>query len=151
MPSRPFADNGARVVAMQRALQTTATDDPLLGHANLGGASYRVRDRSKFQRGVDLAKLAEKLDEGDFTAADLEVLAERSGHLLARSHARAARQSGEPGLPAIAAALASEPEGFVVETVAFVGDYAPVLAADYERFVAAIAADGPALGYSPRG
>ncbi len=151
LPSRPFSDNGARVVAMQRALQTTATDDPLLGHANLGGASYRVRDRSKFQRGVDLAKLAEKLDEGDFTAADLEVLAERSGHLLARSHARAARQSGEPGLPAIAAALASEPEGFVVETVAFVGDYAPVLAADYERFVAAIAADGPALGYSPRG
>ena len=151
LPSRPFADNGARVVAMQRALQTTATDDPLLGHAQLGGASYRVRDRSKFQRGVDLAKIAEKLDEGDFAAEDLEELAERSGHLLARSHARAARQSGEPGLPAIAAALASEPEGFVVETVAFVGDYAPVLAADYERFVAAIAADGPALGYSPRG
>ena len=150
LPSRPFADNGARVVAMQRALQTTAADDPLLGSANVGAASYRVRDRSKFQRGVDLAKIAEKLDEGDFAAEDLEVLAGQAGHLLARSHARANRQGGEPGLAAISAALASEPEGFVTETVGFVRDYAPVLRADYERFLAAIAADGPSLGYSSR-
>jgi len=63
------------VVAMQRALQTTALGDPLLGSGNVGAASYRVRDRSKFQRGVDLAKIAEKLDEGDFAAEDLVVLA----------------------------------------------------------------------------
>lgn len=150
LPSRPFADNGARVVAMQRALQTTVVDDPLLGSANVGAASYRVRDRSKFQRGVDLAKIAEKLEEGDFTAADLEVLASQAGHLLARSHARAPRQGGEPGLVAISAALADAPEGFVTETVEFVRDYAPVVQADYERFLDAIAADGPALGYLAR-
>ena len=148
--ARGIAEERARVVAMQRALQTTAADDPLLGSANVGAASYRVRDRSKFQRGVDLAKIAEKLDEGDFAAEDLEVLAGQAGHLLARSHARAKRQGGEPGLAAIAAALASEPEGFVSETVGFVRDYAPVLRADYERFLAAIAADGPSLGYSSR-
>jgi uncharacterized protein (DUF2252 family) len=150
LPSRPFADNGTRVVAMQRALQTTAANDPLLGSANVGAASYRVRDRSKFQRGVDLAKIAEKLDEGDFSAVDLEVLAGQAGQLLARSHARAPRQGGEPGLVAITAALATEPAGFVTETVAFVRDYAPVLRADYERFLDAIAADGPSLGYSSR-
>lgn len=150
LPSRPFADNGARVVAMQRALQTTEVDDPLLGSANVGAASYRVRDRSKFQRGVDLAKIAEKLEEGDFRADDLEVLASQAGHLLARSHARAGRQSGEPGLVAISAALAVEPEGFVAETVAFVRAYAPVVRADYERFLDAIAADGPSLGYQSR-
>lgn len=150
LPNRAFADNGARVVAMQRALQTTATGDPLLGSANVGAASYRVRDRSKFQRGVDLAKIAEKLDEGDFAAEDLEVLAGQAGRLLARSHARAPRQGGEPGLLAISAALVSEPEGFVAETVAFVRDYAPVLRGDYERFMTAIAADGPGLGYQAR-
>jgi uncharacterized protein (DUF2252 family) len=150
LPGRAFADNGARVVAMQRALQTTALGDPLLGSGNVGAASYRVRDRSKFQRGVDLAKIAEKLDEGDFAAEDLLVLAGQAGRLLARSHARAARQSGASGLLAISAALASEPEGFVTETVAFVGDYAPVLRGDYERFMAALAADGPALGYQTR-
>lgn len=139
LPGRPFADNGARVVAQQRALQTTEQDDRLLGHASVGGASYRIRDRSKFQRGVDLAKVA----EGDFDVEDLEVLADRAGHLLARCHAVARRQSGARGLPAIAAAVASDPAGLVEETVEFVGEYAPVLAADHERFLAALAADGP--------
>jgi len=150
LPGRPFADNGARVVAQQRALQTTEQDDRLLGHASVGGASYRIRDRSKFQRGVDLAKIAEKLAEGDFDEEDLEVLADRAGHLLARCHAVARRQSGARGLSAIAAAVASDPAGLVEETVDFVGEYAPVLAADHDRFLAALAADGPSLGYLRR-
>jgi hypothetical protein len=53
-------------------------------------------------------------------------------------------------LAAISAALGDAPEGFVTETVAFVRDYAPVVRADYERFLEAIAADGPALGYQSR-
>ncbi|MBL9102928.1 MAG: DUF2252 family protein [Myxococcales bacterium] len=149
LPGWAFADNGARVVAQQRALQSDAACDPLLGHASLGGVSYRVRDRSKYQRGVDLIKIAEKRAEGDFDDLDLEVLADRAGHLLAHAHARAPRQTGGPGLPGIAAALAQDPAGFIAETEAFVAVYAPVVEADYQRFLDILAADGPSLGYTP--
>lgn len=149
LPGWTFADNGARVVAQQRALQTDAARDPLLGHASLGGASYRVRDRSKYQRGVDLAKIAEEIAEGDWDEADVAVLADHAGHLLARAHARAPRQSGPPGLAGIAAVLAADPAGFVAETTGFVATYAPVVEADYQRFLDMLAADGPSLGYSP--
>jgi uncharacterized protein (DUF2252 family) len=145
LPGRPFADNGARVVQQQRALQTSDACDPLLGHASVGGASFRVRDRTKYQRGVDLEKLA----EDGWGAADLAVLADRAGHLLARSHALAPRQTGEPGLRAIAAALRAGPGGFVAETLDFVDAYVPVIAADYQRFLDALADAGPTLGYSP--
>ena len=149
LPSRPFADNGARVVALQRALQSTPDCDPLLGHASPGGAAFRVHDRSKFQRGVDLAKIAEKLAEDDWHADDVADLADDAGRLLARSHARARRQSGPVALPALAAALAPDPDGFVAETLAFVADYAPVVETDHALFLAALAAVGPSLGYSP--
>ena len=46
--------------------------------------------------------------------------------------------------------MAVDPAGLVEETLEFVGEYAPVLAADHERFLAALAADGPSLGYFSR-
>lgn len=150
LPSQPFADNGTRVAHQQRALQTTAACDPLLGHASAGAATFRIRDRSKYQRGVDLVKIAEKMAEGDWHDADLEVLAGHAGHLLARAHAHAHRQSGPLGLPALTAALAHDQDGFVAETLAFVLDYAPVVEADYQRFQDTLAAAGPSLGYTWR-
>jgi uncharacterized protein (DUF2252 family) len=147
LPSRPFADNGTRVVALQRELQPGSDCDPLLGHAELGAASFRVRDRSKFQRGLDLEKLAEKLAEGDWTEDDIAVLADQAGRLLARAHAGARRQSGPLALPALAAAIAPDPEGLIAETLAFVRDYAPVVEADYQRFLDVLAIHGPSLGY----
>ncbi len=150
LPSQPFADNGARVVDQQRTLQTNAACDPLLGHASVGAATFRIRDRSKYQRGVDLAKIAEKMSEGDWHDADLEVLAGHAGHLLARAHASAPRQAGPVGLPAIAAVLARGPDEFVAETLAFVDEYAPVVEADFQRFQDTLAAAGPSLGYTWR-
>jgi uncharacterized protein (DUF2252 family) len=147
LPSRPFADNGTRVVALQRELQPGDDCDPLLGHAELGGASFRVRDRSKFQRGLDLEKLAEKLAEGDWTEDDIAVLADQAGRLLARAHAGARRQSGPLALPALAAAIAPDPAGVVAETLAFVRDYAPIVEADYQRFLDVLTVTGPSLGY----
>jgi len=147
LPSRPFADNGARVVALQRALQPGPDCDPLLGHAELGAATFRVRDRSKFQRGLDLERLAEKLAEGDWAEEDVAVLADQAGRLLARAHAGARRQSGPIALPFLAAAIAPDPDGLVAETLAFVRDYAPIVEADYQRFLDALAALGPSLGY----
>ncbi len=147
LPSRPFADNGTRVVTLQRELQPGSDCDPLLGHAELGAAAFRIRDRSKFQRGLDLEKLAEKLAEGDWTEDDIAVLADQAGRLLARAHAGARRQSGPVALPALAAAIAPDPDGLVAETLAFVRDYAPIVEADYQRFLDMLETTGPSLGY----
>ena len=147
LPSRPFADNGARVVALQRELQPGPDCDPLLGHAELGAATFRVRDRSKFQRGLDLEKLAEKLAEGDWNEDDIAVLADQAGRLLARAHAGARRQSGPVALPSLAAAIGRDQAGRGAETLAFVRDYAPIVEADYQRFLDVLTTHGPSLGY----
>lgn len=149
LPGRPFPDNGARVVAMQRALQPGRDCDPLLGHASVGAATFRVRDRSKYQRGLDLDRVAEKLAEGDWDEDDVAALADQAGRLLARAHASARRQSGPLALPFLVAAVAPDPEGLVAETLAFVADYAPVVEADHQRFLDILAANGPSLGYHP--
>lgn len=148
LPSRPFADNGARVVALPAA--RAPAGDPTATRCSatpVGAATFRVRDRSKFQRGLDLEGLAEKLAEGDWSEDDIAVLADQAGRLLARAHAGARRQSGPLALPALAAAIAGDPGGLVAETLAFVRDYAPIVEADYQRFLDALTTHGPALGY----
>lgn len=149
LPSQGFDDDAARVVGQQRAMQTSRLDDPYLGCAQLGARSFRVRDRTKFQRGLDLEKLAEDLADGDFVAGDLVALATDAGRLLARSHARAPKRDGAPALPALVGALAGDGDGFADETAAFVADYAAVLADDYGRFLALLAEVGPSLAYAP--
>jgi uncharacterized protein (DUF2252 family) len=150
---RPFADNGARVVAMQRGLQGADDHDPLLGHGHAGGVTFRVRERTKYQRGLGVDRIAEKSAEGKWSTADYLELATWAGRLLARAHARAAKRDGTPGLPAIAAALAEGADGsagFVRETVAFVDAYAPVVEADAGRFGGLLESFGPSLGYARR-
>lgn len=149
LPSQGFGDDATRVVAQQRAMQTSRLNDPYLGFARVGARSFRVRDRTKFQRGLDLAKLAEELAEGDLAAGDLVVLAEESGRLLARSHARARKLDGAPALPALAAALAGDADGFADETADFVVAYAEVLVGDYQLFQDLLAEVGPSVAYAP--
>ena len=53
------------------------------------------------------------------------------------------------GLPFIAAALLPDRDGFVAETLEFVRAYAVVVQDDYQRFLDALTAVGPSLGYTP--
>ncbi len=149
---RPFADNGERVVAMQRGLQGSTDNDALLGYGAAGGLTMRVRERTKYQRGVGVDRIAEKSAEGKWTADDYLDYARWAGRLLARAHARGVKRDGQPGLVAIAGALRGEGggAGFVDETVAFVDIYAPVVEGDALRFRALLESYGPALGYVGR-
>ncbi|HFE45388.1 MAG TPA: DUF2252 domain-containing protein [Nannocystis exedens] len=149
---RPYADNGERVVAMQRALQGAEDHDSLLGYGFAGGLTMRVRERTKYQRGVGIDRIAKKSAEGKWSAADYLDLVRWSGRLLARAHARAPKRDGTLGLPALAEVLAGEErgDGFVDETVAFVDAYAPVVEGDAERFSELLADYGPSLGYVRR-
>jgi uncharacterized protein (DUF2252 family) len=146
---RPFAGDAERVVAATRALQTDAGNDRFLGVARVGPQAFRIRERSGFQKGLDLDKLDERLTEGKWTVADVVDLAHTAGRLLARGHARAYDRNGRPGLAAIRADLAGRETGFVNETQGFALDYADVVLDDAAMFHGLIVAHGPLLGAAP--
>lgn len=147
---REFSSNGERVVRAQRALQHNERVDPLLGWSTFGDAaptSVRVRHRTKYQKGVDVARITEELANEEITPDDVITFATRAGTLLAASHARATTLQGKPSLEVITAALGKKTAGFVDETVAFVEAYGPETLEDYDRFRAMIALHGTTLGY----
>ncbi|MFN3200819.1 MAG: DUF2252 family protein [Bradymonadia bacterium] len=161
-PLRRFASNAERVVLAQRTLQERLDDDPLLGWAEVPPLNFRVRHRTSYQKGISVSRMAEKLAEGDWTEDDIIAFAERSGRLLARSHALAPTLDADRGLEAIAEALGlsapgahpleqqvslAEPAGFVEETLLFVSQYGPRVVADYALFVDMVESEGPRLGY----
>jgi len=149
--ARPrFADNGRRTLTLQRALQSGPAVDPLFGVGHAGDQRFRVRERTKFQRGLDRERIAGRLADGRFSLDDVVDLARWAGVLLARSHARAPKHDGRPAAPAIAAALAADPGGFIQETLDFVAAYAPVLAQDHAHLGALLEEFGPRLGYFAR-
>lgn len=146
---RAFSGNGQRVVEAQRRLHARPECDPLLGWAAAPPLQVRVRERTKYQKGVDVARIVERLDERRWTLDDVAQLADVAGRLLARSHARAETLDGVVGLGPIAAALADDGAGFVAETRAAVLAELPRFEADYAAFVALLAEEGPWLGYRP--
>ncbi len=148
-PPRTDRSNAERVVRTQRALHGWPDEDPLLGWTAIGGFAVQVRSRTGLQNGADIAKLTEKLGEGKYTQGDVDALADTAGRLLAQAHARGTRPDGGPALPAIAAAMRGDVEGFTAETAAFARAYGAQTARDAELFRELLAAHGPLLGGAP--
>jgi len=146
---RAFEGNGRRVVEAQRRLHARPDCDPLLGWSTASPLQVRVRERTKYQKSVDVGRIADRLAEGRWTVHDVAELAHLAGRLLARSHAGAMTLDGTPGLAPIADALGAAGGAFTAETVAFVQQYLPRLEADYAAFVRLLAEEGPWLGYRP--
>lgn len=147
---RMFHSNGERVIAAQRLLQADgqgAQRDGLLGWAELGSLSVRVRERTKYQKGIDVERIADKMGERKWEADDVAEFAHLAGRLLARGHALAPTLDGPPGLDAIAAVIARDRGEFVTETVDFVLGYHPQVEVDYDVFCALVEEEGPWLGY----
>ncbi len=147
--SRPFVDNGERAVRSQRAFQEVADADPWLGWAAVGPLTFRVRHRTRYQRGLSLDRLTEKVGEGEWTAEDVADLARVAGRLLARGHALAPTADGGRGLGAIRGALGAGGDGFVDETVGFARSYAARVLDDHLTFAALLDEEGPWLGHRP--
>lgn len=146
---RGFTGNGARVAFAQRALHLTPDRDPLLGWAARGAFHARVRERTKYQKGIEVDRIAEKLADGDWDQGDVADFARLAGRLLARGHALAPTLDGHPGLGPIAAVIDRDRAGFVTETVDFVMGYHPQVEADFDVFCALVEEEGPWLGYRP--
>ncbi len=142
-PARRFDDNGARIVAAQRALHGGPARDPLLGHATAGPMSFRIRHRTKYQKGLEVMRLQEKWD--DWSLGDLEVLAGELGGLLGRAHALAPNGRGRAAGPHVWAALRGRETAFIEEVVRVAAARGERLRDDYARFVRLREALGPTL------
>lgn len=131
-----FTSAGQRVVAAQLRTGARVDADDLLGWADLGPTSFRIRNRTGYQKGLDEAKLIDSLDDGAAGVAELTSFATVAGVLLARAHSRAATLDGDAAAPAIAAHLSSPAaiDGFVAETAAFAVAYADRTIADWQTF-----------------
>ncbi len=137
-----FVSAGERVVAGQRVLGARVDGDVLLGHGEVAPISYRVRERTSYQRGLDLEDVM-----ADRAAA--VALAATAGRLLASAHGLApipGEGARAPAIGRIAPAVAGRVDALVAETSGFALAYADVVRADAARFAAALAARGPWLG-----
>ena len=96
------AQEGERVVVMQRALQ--AVSDPLLGWTEIGGQAFYVR-QFRDRKGTPELEREDDQDESGY-GKDLAAFGRLCGVTLARAHARAADNS----------------DGQLVQIGAYVGD-----------------------------
>lgn len=145
-PSRPALSNGERAVLMQRRAHKSPVSDIHAGWATLGGNSFKVRERTGYQDGLDAAKIAKKLKDGAFNMSDLRTVASYSAALLADSHTRAPTATNKESRRKIQVALGDDDVGFAEETKSFVRTYGAQLEKDYEYFSSLLRNSGPLLG-----
>jgi hypothetical protein len=118
-----WPSNAARIIDSQILLQGTDTYDPWLGSTDDTTAmSFKISERTKFKKGFDVARLAEKFSEGDWQCNDLDDFAFLAGNLLARAHTNA-----KPGINRAAYNSKNESD--------FVREYADQVFLDYQWFV----------------
>ena len=149
LTNRRATNNAQRVVQYQRQLQFADDVDPWLGWINLNPISFRVRERTKYQKGVGVDRILEKLAENEWSKQDIFDYAHDAGRILARAHARAKTIHGKPGQQVIEQALKNKAQAFEKETLDAVNTYGPVTLDDYQRFIGLLEAHGTALGYRP--
>lgn len=122
----------ARAVDTQRRLQARRDGDALLGHAQVGGLSLKLRDREAYQRGLDRADLTDLAAGTPPERTQLGDLAELLGGLLARAHGQADTEEGVAGWTVIAPLLAGREAELADELDRLALADAAQLAADYD-------------------
>ncbi len=103
-----------RSIDSQRRLHARPDADALLGAAQVGGLSLKIRDREAYQRGLDHEDLA-ALATSD--RPSLLALATLLGGVLARAHGQTVTEEQLPGHQVIAPLLAGRAEAFGDELV----------------------------------
>jgi uncharacterized protein (DUF2252 family) len=114
----------AAVIAVQRQSQAACSGH--LGFAVDGDLSFQVREIGPADARVDTRSLK--------AAVDLECVAKVQGEILARIHARAARNAVGPANPL---ADVPDPDRFCQRVLAFALRYADLVKQDFDRFIGA--------------
>lgn len=109
-----WSSPAVRAVDTQKRLHARPDGDPMLGAAQVGGLSLKIRDREAYQRGIDAPDLVELVADDP---AQLLAIAGHYGALLARAHGQALTADGVPGHTVIAPLIANREAAFVDEIV----------------------------------
>jgi len=131
---------------LQRELQEFPDDDPFLGWARAGDRVFRVRGAGSEQRRLSVERIARRVKSPQWGKKDLRELAQQCGRLLARGHARARNAAGQPGLPALLAAI-GDGRGLTRETVSVTDRAARNVEADRDDLRVLLQEKGPLLGW----
>jgi hypothetical protein len=118
----------------------------LLGWAGSSSQVFRVRHRTKYQKGIGVDRMTEKIGEDEWSPNVVGEFADVFGQLLARTHFQSTTRDSAPAGPLVADALF---DGFVDETVDFTTAYGQQMLADYETFISLLDEHGPRLGWPP--
>ena len=148
---RAFASPAAGSVAAEQALQREPRGDALLAFAVGPDASYRVRERTAYQKGFERERLWSGLSDGALTADDAAQFAHYLGRLLGQAHARSPRLEGGTAQTALLARLGDPAtrELLTRETHAFAERMADLTRADRASLERLVREEGPLIGCRP--
>lgn len=127
-----FDHHGHRTAVSQRALQAHA--DPLLGHTELGGVGYVVRELSPYEADLDWSEITEP--------SDMAPVLEYLGRATAKAHCVSDADSDTSLVDfqvedAISRAVGDRDAEFVEDLAGFAHDYAEIVREDHRLFVEA--------------
>lgn len=123
-----WATPAERAVDTQLRLHARFDGDALLGAAQVGGLSFKIRDREAYQRGLDAPDLSElAVDDPD----QLRVIAKHYGMLLARAHAQALTADRVLGVTVIAPLITGRETELADEIAALAAADAAQVIADH--------------------
>lgn len=144
----PFVVNGftlpsntsqaQRAVAAQRALQVSPNADQWLGYVEGKGLSMKVRQRTKYQKGIKVDRMLEEARDGEWSMQDLHTFAQVSARVLARAHMRANSAALRPILPKLKVGRAA----WLNRVTQYMQGYTQQTMRDYGMFVALLNPDG---------
>lgn len=140
----PFRTAGQRVAITASRYAARADGDVWLGWATDGGLSFRIRERTKYQKNIDVERIGENLGGGAWTDDDVVALGRIAGALLAQGHVAATWDGESNGRHLLA--LADARETLRADTLPFARAYADRIAADYLLFQDLLDTRGPLLG-----
>jgi hypothetical protein len=142
------AGKAATLVKLQRELQERPDEDPLLGHTEMAGVSFRTRSFGRDRRSVSVDRLAHEVKGPQWGKKDFRQFAHETGRLLARGHARARGADGRPGLESLLKVI-GDGSALESETVSVTAAAAARLENDVDNLRALLAELGPTLGWKP--
>ena len=127
-----------RAVDAQRAMHSSPQSDLWLGHVQRDGASFKVRQRTKYQKGIKVTRLLDEAKQGGWSMQDLHAFAQVSARILARAHTRANPQPVRPALAHLRANLQDIEHSLLRSGV----DATVQTLRDYELFVDLLTPEG---------
>lgn len=145
----PFRSRAQRVAVLGSRFSGRPDGDLWLGWADDGGLSFRIRERTKYQKNVDVERIGEELAANAWTSDDVAELCRQAGALLAYGHVRASWSGRSSGDGAHLLALTASRESLRADTIPFARAYADRIASDWLRFRRLRATRGPLLGARP--